>query len=248
MLHFFSKKYFLKDLLEGFVDIHCHILPGIDDGAATIEESIDLIKRFAVMGIDQFIATPHIMEGYYANNDVTIANSYEKLLQSLTAARLTHIVIHPSAEYMIDSNFEQLLEQRNIHSLKGKYILVELSYLQPPINLFEIIKRIRQLGFLPVLAHPERYSFYHKKNKVYNELKQLGCFFQMNLLSLSEYYGKSVQKTANYLIEEQLIDFVGTDTHNMRQLDTLSGIFFTSKINEQLKLIIENTNNIFSIH
>ncbi|NAS30181.1 histidinol phosphatase [Flavobacteriaceae bacterium R38] len=248
MLHFFTKKYFIKDLLEGFVDIHCHILPGIDDGAANIDEAIALIKKFAVMGIDQFIATPHIMEGYYANNDVTIANAYEKLLESLTAARLTHIVIHPSAEYMIDSNFELLLEQRNIHPLKGKYVLVELSYLQPPINLYEIIERIRQLGFLPVLAHPERYSFYHKKRKTYYKLKQLGCFFQMNLLSLSEYYGKSVQKNAYHLLDKGLIDFVGTDTHNIRHLELLNKIHVSSKVNDKLRLIIRNTNETFSIH
>lgn len=247
MLQFFNKKYFIKDLLEGFVDIHCHILPGIDDGAATIEESINLIKKFAILGIDQFIATPHIMEDYYSNDDNTIAHAFEILQDSLTTARLTHVIIHPSAEYMMDNHFEELLEQRNIHPLKGKYVLVEMSYFQPPINLHEIIQRIRQQGFLPVLAHPERYSFYHGKKRYYHTLKQLGCFFQMNLLSLSDHYGKSVQKTAHYLLEEKLIDFVGTDTHNIFQLDKLSNLQIPLKISDQIEPIIKNTNSTFSI-
>ncbi len=246
MFHFFAKKYFIKDLLEGFIDIHCHILPGIDDGAKDIEDAISLIKKFAILGIDQFIVTPHIMQGYYANNDVTIANSYEKLIESLAAADLTHVVIHPSAEYMMDYHFEELLEKKNLHPLKGKYVLVEMSYLQPPMNLFEIIQRIRQLGYFPVLAHPERYSYYHDKREYFKELKRAGCFFQMNLLSLSDYYGKNVQKTAIYLLEEKLIDFTGTDTHNLIQLDILSTTYISEKINSELRFIINNTNRTFS--
>ena len=247
MFDFFKKKYFLKDLLEGFVDIHCHILPGIDDGAQTIEESITLIKKYAMLGIDQFIATPHIMQDYYGNNDVTIANAFEKLHESLSQARLTHILIHPSAEYMMDSQFDTLLEEKNIHPLKDKYILVEMSYYQPPINLEDIIFRIQEQGYYPVLAHPERYSFFHNKKKYYHDLKEMGCFFQMNMLSLTDHYGKNVQKVTSYLMEQELIDFIGTDTHRLEHLEKISNLHTSKKVLDTLKHYVMETNEVFNL-
>ena len=245
MFQFFNKKIYIKDHLEGFIDIHCHILPGIDDGASNIEESIELIKKYSILGIDHFIATPHIMEDYYPNDDISIANAFEKLQDALNTARLSHVIINPSAEYMIDANFESLLEQKNIHPLKEKYVLIEMSYLQPPINLESVIHRVRNQGFFPVLAHPERYTYYTNKKAAYKWLKQLGCFFQMNLLSLSEYYGRTVQKAANYLLEENLIDFVATDTHKMSQLERISELSVNQKIFSNIKTAIQTTNDTF---
>ncbi|NER13965.1 histidinol phosphatase [Leptobacterium flavescens] len=247
MIQFFSKKQFLKDYLEGFVDIHCHILPGIDDGAANVEEAVYLIKKFALLGIEQFIATPHIMEDYYPNTDISIANAFEILQDELTSARLSHIIVNPAAEHMMDGNFEDLLENKNLLPLKEKYVLVEMSYLQPPINLEELIKRIRQQGYLPVLAHPERYKYYHGKKDFYKSLKQMGCFLQLNLLSLTEHYGKGVQKTAHYLLEENLIDFTGSDVHNVYQIEKISNMVITDRTLNYLKPIIKNTVNTFSV-
>lgn len=247
MINLFSKKYYLKDLLENFVDIHCHILPGIDDGAKNIEESISLIKEMTKLGIKEFIPTPHIMQDFYPNTDETIGNAFEKLLGALDSKLLGEITINPSAEYMMDSNFEKLLENKNIYPLKGNYVLVEMSYFQPPINLEDIIFKIKTKGYLPVLAHPERYSFYHNNRSYYKHLKQLGCFFQLNLLSLSNHYGESVKKTAHFLIEGNLVDFVGSDTHNQNHVNKLSEIQLDKQLLEKLNILITNTNNTFSV-
>ncbi len=247
MLRFFSKRLFLKDLLEDFVDIHNHILPGIDDGAKNIEDSLNLIKKMRELGIKQYIATPHIMQDFYPNTDETIGNAYQDLLEALDSKLLDTITLNPAAEYMLDSHFESLLENRNLFTLKGNYVLIEMSYFQAPINLEDLIFKIKTQGYIPVLAHPERYSFYHNQKAYYENLKQQGCYFQLNLLSLSDHYGKNVEKTANYLIEEQLIDFVGTDIHNEKHIDKLSNLILNKRIHKRLNEIIANTNQTFSV-
>ncbi|MDO5980500.1 tyrosine-protein phosphatase [Flavivirga spongiicola] len=247
MLHFFSKKLFLKDLLEDFVDIHNHILPGIDDGAKNIKDSLSLIKKMKGLGIKQFIPTPHIMQGFYPNTDETIGNAYHNLLGALDSKQLKSITLNPAAEYMLDNHFESLLENRDLFTLKKDFVLVEMSYLQAPLNLESIIFKIKTKGYLPVLAHPERYSFYHNNLAYYKRLKQLGCFFQLNMLSLSDHYGKKVEKTASYLMEEQLIDFVGTDIHNEKHIDKISNLIVNKKTSENLNEIIKNTNRTFSV-
>jgi protein-tyrosine phosphatase len=247
MIHFFSKKLFLKDLLEDFVDIHNHILPGIDDGAKNVEESITLIQNMKELGIKQFVPTPHVMHDFYPNTDESIGNSYGSLLQALDKKTQKNITINPAAEYMLDSCFESLLEKNNLFTLKSNYILVELSYFQPPINLEEIILKIKNKGYIPVLAHPERYSFYHNKLNYYNRLKLLGCLFQLNLLSLSDYYGKHVNKVAKYLIGQGLIDFVGTDIHNLNHLSKLSDLTLNQKTYHLVDRIVKSTNYTFSV-
>ncbi|MFI1743943.1 tyrosine-protein phosphatase [Thalassobellus sediminis] len=247
MISFFTKKYFLKDLLEDFVDIHNHILPGIDDGAKTVEESLSLISKMKDLGVKEFIPTPHIMEDFYPNTDETIGKAYQKLLESLNTKELSSTPINPAAEYMLDNNFEKLLEKENLFTLKKNYILIEMSYFQPPINLEDLIFKIKNKGYLPVLAHPERYSFFHNKLEYYKNLKQLGCFFQLNLLSLGEHYGKSVQKNASYLINENLIDFVATDSHNETHVTKLSNLSLSKNQVKFLPNLINNTKITFSV-
>ncbi len=245
MFSIFKKKYYLGEHLEGFTDIHCHVLPGIDDGAKAVKDAISMLKKYSQMGIYNIIATPHIMKDYYENTPQSIEKSFKRLESVLTPARLTHLKINAAAEHMIDSNFETILEKNTVMPLAKKYLLVELSYLQPPINLFSILQQIRESGFWPVLAHPERYSYYYNTPDMYKTLKQMGCFFQLNLLSLSEYYGKSVQKTAVTLLENNLIDFVGTDAHNLYQLEKIEQLQITKKNIALLKSIIENTSDVF---
>jgi len=247
MFNFFSKKLFLSDLLKDFVDIHCHILPGIDDGAKTVTESISLINKMNEIGIKQFIATPHVMQDFYPNDELSISNSFQLLIGSLTKKKLNKTIINPSAEYMMDHHFENLVKQKNLFPLKENYVLVEMSYFQPPINLQEIIHEILMKGYIPVLAHPERYSYYHNKKEFYKSLKQQGCLFQLNLLSLSDHYGKSVQKAGIYLLEEKLINFAATDTHNENHIDKLNNIVINGNLKKKLQEIIENTNNTFLV-
>ncbi|MBP0902459.1 tyrosine-protein phosphatase [Mariniflexile gromovii] len=247
MLQIFSKKQFLKDLLENFVDIHNHILPGIDDGEKNVYKSIDLIKKLEELGVKHFIATPHIMQDFYPNTNETIDNAYKLLLKNLNKKPQTGITINTAAEYMLDNEFEKILEDGNILTLKSNYVLIEMSYFQPPLNLEPLILKIKTEGYLPVLAHPERYGFYHNSLDYYDRLKQLGCLFQLNLLSLSEYYGNSVEKTANYLINKNLIDFVATDAHNSLQIEKLSNLVLNKKTSEKILSLINNTNTTFSI-
>ncbi|MFI1773813.1 tyrosine-protein phosphatase [Thalassobellus citreus] len=247
MINFFTKKYFLKDLLEDFVDIHNHILPGIDDGAKTVEESLNLICKLKDLGVKEFIPTPHIMQDFYPNTDETIGNAYQNLLENLNTKALSSTPINPAAEYMLDNNFEKLLETENLFTLKKKYVLVELSYFQPPINLEDIIFKIKTKGYVPVLAHPERYSFYHNNLDYYIRLKHLGCLFQLNLLSLSDHYGKNVKRAAYYLIENNLIDFSGTDVHKDYHIKKLANLLVKKSQIKNLTLIVTKTNNTFSV-
>jgi len=247
MLSIFSKKYFLKDLLEGFVDIHNHILPGIDDGAKNTEESLKLIEGLMDLGFKQFMPTPHIMQDFYPNTYETIGDAYQKLLEDLPPRLLKEVTINPAAEYMLDNNFEMLLDTETLCPLSGKHILIEMSYFQAPINLEEIIFKLKTKGYTPILAHPERYAFYHNKPDYYRRLKTLGCYFQLNLLSLSEHYGKSVKKTAHYLIEEGLIDFVGSDVHNETHIHKISEITLKENNISKLNGIIAFTKHTFSV-
>lgn len=246
MLQIFSKKQFLKDLLEDFVDIHNHILPGIDDGAKTVQESLELIKNLHELGIKQCIATPHIMQDFYPNTEDSIGNAYELVMGNLNMHLIQNITINPAAEYMLDTYFEHLLNDGQLFTLKDNYVLVELSYFQPPINLETLIFNITLKGYVPILAHPERYHYYHNNLKYYDRLKQLGCLFQLNLLSLSEHYGKSVQNTGKYLLNENRIDFAGTDVHNSYQIEQLSNLVLSKKIKNMMVQVIQNTNRTFS--
>jgi len=245
MFYFFNRKKFLIDYLEGFVDIHNHILPGIDDGAKTVEESVELIKAFSDFGVRRFIATPHIMHNYYPNDRGTITNSLNLLKSALMAANLKDISIEASAEHMIDDNFENILDNKGVMPLKANYLLVEMSYLQPPINFDEAIIKTAAKRFYPVLAHPERYGFLHHNMRKYNQYKEHGILFQMNLLSLGEYYGKEVPKVAAELLEEGHIDFLGSDVHNISQLNSLKNLTVSRKMLEQLLPIISNTIETF---
>ncbi|ALJ04017.1 histidinol phosphatase [Pseudalgibacter alginicilyticus] len=248
MFHFFQKKLFLKDLLEGFVDIHCHILPGIDDGASNITESLDLIDKLTQLGVSQFVATPHVMQDFYPNTDETIGDAFQSLIEAVSSSsKLSNIVINPAAEYMMDEYFEDHVLNNNLFTLKKNIVLVEISYFQAPINLEDIIRKIKKHGYKPVLAHPERYLYYHNNKEYYHRLKQLGCDFQLNLLSLSDYYGTNVQKKAQYLIDEKLIDFVGTDTHNLKHIEKLTNIKLSKTLYKNLEPLIQETNHTFSV-
>src|SRR5690606_2995077 len=164
MFQFFSKKKFLVDYLGGFVDMHNHILPGIDDGAKTVEESIALIKGFSALGIKNFIATPHIMHHYYPNDLDSIQDARTKVIDALLQEEVRDISLNIAAEHMIDDNFEALLEQKKIMPIKSNYLLIEMSYLQPPINFDQAVQKIAAHRYFPILAHPERYNFINQNS------------------------------------------------------------------------------------
>jgi len=245
MFSFFSKKYFLVDYLKNFVDIHNHILPGIDDGPKDVEQSIQLLKGFNELGIKSFIATPHIMSDYYDNNPETIKKSLEHLKAELIRQSMLHISIEASAEYMIDHYFEEILDAGQVIPMRKDYVLVEMSYLQPPLNFEMAIKKAAFNSLSPILAHPERYTFLHKDYSQYRRYKEMGVLFQLNMLSLGTYYGKTVQKTAYKLLENNLVEFIASDIHNTRQLRRLKEVQIERRIRRQLLPVLEQTTRIF---
>tara|TARA_R100000935_G_C2815670_1_gene157188 strand:- start:120 stop:869 length:750 start_codon:yes stop_codon:yes gene_type:complete len=249
MISIFQKKEFLKDRLEGITDIHNHILPGIDDGAASIEDSIQLLLRFSQLGVKSFICTPHIMNDYYTNTPASIQNALAKVKEAiLTNHALKDIRIKAAAEYMMDQSFLELLEGEELLPLKEKFVLLEMSYFQAPINLKEILFKVQTYGYKPVLAHPERYAFYHSKDlKKYEELRNRGCLMQMNALSLSPHYGTNMQQIGFRLLEAGMIDFIGSDTHREQHIDKLENIKMNKKLTIQVQKVIEKTKEVFTI-
>lgn len=240
MLFFKKKDIPLTDFFSSdFVDIHSHLLPGIDDGSKDIDDTISLISKMSSYGIKNFITTPHVLGDVYPNSTKKIKEKLEEVRLALKENNLNDININAAAEYMLDEQFSLRLEADDILTLKDNYILVEMSYFNAPYNLYEILFEIQLKGYKPVLAHPERYIFFHNDFENFYKLKKAGCVFQLNLLSLTEQYGKGVQKTAQKLIKENLYDFVGTDTHHHNHLNLLQKIGKT-KIKKDIIHLIQN--------
>lgn len=221
MIHLFRKsKPYLKDSIpDNYIDIHSHLLPGIDDGAPTIADTAMLINGLEEIGFKKFVTTPHVMGDVWKNTRDGIT---ETLLSTISELKVPDIAnrLNAAAEYMIDAEFWELFKKERLLCLKDNYVLVEISYLHPPIQLYDIIFELQVAGYQPVLAHPERYNFYHEPTlSNYKKLKKAGCLFQMNMLSATGYYGERVAKTADLLLKNNLIDFVGSDVHHGRHLE-----------------------------
>jgi protein-tyrosine phosphatase len=211
------------------VDMHSHILPGIDDGSPDVATSLLLVKGLYDLGIRTCIATPHIIGDLYRNTDETIEPALAKLQQACAAAALP-MQISAAAEYMLDDYFMELLKsQKPLRTLHTNLLLTELPYTSEPVNLQEMLFHIITAGYQPVLAHPERYFYFHSNFEEYKWLKDLGFILQVNLLSLTGYYGKNVTRAAKYMLDEGLASLVGTDLHHGRHL-----IAFQSSENQKL--------------
>jgi tyrosine-protein phosphatase YwqE len=219
----FSKKTKLAD--ESFVnpittDLHSHLLPGIDDGVQTIEESLDVLKHLSSLGYKKVITTPHIMGDYYQNS----AHNILPLLEEIKSALLTEnipIELHASAEYMVDDALLEKIDSGNILPFGRNHVLIEMPFMEPSHNLTEIIFALRINGYTPVLAHPERYVYFGMNPKKYHELWDTELLFQVNINSLIGYYSPQVQKAAEYLIEHKMVSMLGSDTHGMRHMPVL---------------------------
>jgi tyrosine-protein phosphatase YwqE len=203
-------------------DIHSHLLPGIDDGSPDIDTSLELLRSLSEAGIQKFICTPHVIGDMYRNTPETINDALSRLQKAIRQNGMS-MEISAAAEYMLDDYFMELLRsKRPLMALNKNYILTELSYSTPPQKLEEISFEINISNYQPLMAHPERYPYYHKNYANYTHLKELGFLLQVNLLSLTGYYGKSVAKAAKYILDKGLADFVGTDLHHFRHLNVLT--------------------------
>lgn len=238
MLFLSKKRIPLEEMIpDGYVDIHSHLLSNIDDGVKTVYQSAYIIEQFEMLGVQKIITTPHVMQDIWPNTSETIRHKCKEMEEVLKSLEIK-IHLEASAEYMLDELFIERLEKKDIIPIHRKHLLVEMSTFSPPLNLNSMLFDIKLAGYTPILAHPERYSFYHEDIDKLDELKEMGILFQLNLLSLSGYYGEKVKEAAIKMITEGYIDFTGSDVHNYQQYQILEKGFlpkYASKIAELMK-------------
>ncbi len=218
-------------------DLHSHLIPGIDDGAQTLEESIEMIECFVAQGYTKLITTPHIMSHRYPNTRALLEEGLEALKAELQRRKI-EVEIEVASEYYLDDTVMALVEQRDILTFGKGYMLFEMSYVQPLHHLDEMLYEIKVAGYMPVLAHPERYVYMHDDFGKYERLKEKGVLFQVNIPSLGGYYSKPIQKIAKKLMLSGMIDFVGSDAHKIRHLHALEEVKASKVFN---KLFENNT-------
>jgi tyrosine-protein phosphatase YwqE len=222
-MFFFGKKKASQstDLSWLGTDMHSHLIPGIDDGSPTIATSLELIRGLQKLGYRKLITTPHILWEVYPNTSQVITQGLATLKKAMTEEGL-EIDIQAAAEYFIDEYFEdQLRKKAPLLPISGNKVLVEFSMITAPMDLQQVLFEMQIQGYQPVIAHPERYIYLLQRKQFFDELQEAGCLFQLNLLSLSGYYGKSVQELAEYLLKGNYYSLAGTDLHGERHLAAL---------------------------
>lgn len=216
MLTFFKSKYYLKDIIpNNYIDIHNHLLPGIDDGAKTMEDTKTLIACMKEINIAGAIATPHTFNGYWNNSASSIKNAYD--IATEIDSNSSFLKGYGS-EYMLDATLIERIKKDSLLCIHEDYLLVELHPFNSPLNLYEMLFELKLKNYKIIIAHPERYLYFHNSLNKYKQLKAFGVHFQLNLLSLIGYYGKEIQKTAQLLLDNDLYDFSGTDIHHEKHI------------------------------
>ncbi len=231
---FFKRRTSLKDsgIFRGFTDWHCHLLPGVDDGVQTMEESLQILSLYEQLGISEVWLTPHIMED--------MPNTTKELKErfaELDAAYQGNITLHLAAENMLDNLFEERLAKNDLLPMgkEGKHLLVETSYFNPPMGLNNILLRIKAKGYYPVLAHPERYVYMDADD--YKQLKSIGVRLQANVPSLLDAYGSDARRKVEWMIREYLIDMWGTDTH---RIHTVSQLIMEKHLKQSIAITLKS--------
>ncbi len=224
------------------VDVHAHILPQLDDGANDIEQSIAIIKSMYAMGYRKIIATPHVMSGYYNNAPEDILQSLH-VLKSVLKRRNIAMEVEAAAEYYLEDELFRLIERKEVLTFGGdkKYLLFEASFVSRPSSILEATLKIKQAGYTPVLAHPERYNNLNDLD-VLHRLAFNGLLFQVNIGSLTGYYSKQTQELAEMLINKKMVAFLGTDCHSEAQLDSIKAALSLSTYQLAIKQNLLNNS------
>jgi len=210
-------------------ELHCHIIPGVDDGSECQEDSLQYIRALSEMGIESIIFTPHHTEPRFLNTQEQITPLFESLKQEVEKAQIPIQLEDYSFEYRIDSSFIQMIDSGKwgesscqLRPLKGRYLLIENGFNQPLLNLDDVLRQLQQDGWFLIMAHPERYRYYAQRGlRPYEHLADLGVEFQCNLLSFSGYYGECAQKTAYRLLDEGFVSYLGSDLHSGHHIGLL---------------------------
>ncbi len=226
------------------VDMHSHLLPAIDDGVQSYDESIGIIKQFVEAGYKKLITTPHIMGDFYQNTPEIIMDRLDKLNDIVKQLQLP-IEIAAAAEYYLDESFmARLSKKETLLSFGGskKYVLFETSYMNASPFLNQAIFMMQSQGYKPVLAHPERYIYLFENHEKLFEIREKGCLFQTNISALSGYYSRPSKIIAEKLIDQNLVSFLGSDCHNEKQFAAVKDTFRTNYFHKALKLNLLNNS------
>ena len=230
------------DIFQGACDVHCHLLPGVDDGFSTTEKSLHALKKLEERGVQRMILTPHFMKEYPDNNRENITAKFEVFKEE--AAKVSRIELRLAGEYMLDACFMDHFKQGFLTLDNKEQVLCETSYLMYEHGITDMLYDVMCDGIQPVIAHPERYEYAVKDN--YLRWRDKRYKFQLNLLSLAGAYGKPAMVKAHYLLKEGMYDYVGSDMHgldNFRRF--LPQIRLNKKEMEWLEQLIENNKKLF---
>ena len=237
---FYNKKNLIgSGLPENMTDIHSHLLPGVDDGVKTEQESLYLLEKLASYGIKRLFITPHVMIEYTENTEEHLTALFENLQKKCPAG----IKIRLAAEYMLDEGFMKHLNHQLL-TYDGRRVLVETSFQGCSMQMVQkLLYEISLRNYIPVLAHPERYTFMSRED--YKLLIDCGCEFQLNIASLSGRYGKKVMDKARSMLDNYIYNYAASDIHGQRHL----GIYDSNKLNnkelKKLKLLLANNANLW---
>jgi protein-tyrosine phosphatase len=222
------------------VDMHSHVLPGLDDGADSLEKSLEMVAAFLRLGYRKLILTPHIMGDFYKNNPRNIQEKLS-LLKQAVQEKGWEIDLACAAEYYLDEWFlEKVNGPEPLLSFGDQYVLFETSYINEALNFKEAVFALQSAGYKPVLAHPERYTYLHDRFEELVKMRTSGVLFQLNLLSLSGYYSERARRVAEKLVDQKLVDFVGTDAHHVRHLQGLTKTAASPYFKKVLDLPLQN--------
>ncbi|HEY8402001.1 MAG TPA: CpsB/CapC family capsule biosynthesis tyrosine phosphatase [Cytophagaceae bacterium] len=238
----FSRQEKVAEVPPLLVDMHSHLLPGLDDGADTLEDTLRLIEEFVSAGYKKIITTPHIMGDFYKNTPEGIRAKLEEVRKALRESNI-NVELEAAAEYYLDEWFMAKLDNgEELLTFGNKYLLFETSYINASAHLHEAIFKIKTSGYVPVLAHPERYTYLYNSFQAYKDIYEKGVLFQLNLNSLSGYYSKAAQKIACQLIDHGMVDFVGTDCHGVRHIEAMKKSRATKSYIQLLQLNLKNNS------
>lgn len=226
------------------VDIHSHLIPGIDDGSPDMDTTIRYLRALHSLGYEKVITTPHIMVDQFQNNKEIILYGRDAVREAIADNGL-QIEFDAAAEYFLDEQFIQLIQKNELlHFGKDKNVLFEMSFMQESMAVEGVIFELRSKGYTPLLAHPERYNYYLRNYDRLVRFKELGCKLQLNINSVTGYYGSKQKELGLALLKEGMIDLLGTDLHHDRHLGALMTLRITSYA-ELLSLVAQHNNNLF---
>jgi tyrosine-protein phosphatase YwqE len=235
-----ARKSFIKSgLLGGVTDVHCHILPGVDDGAGTYRESVNALRWLNDIGIRRMYLTPHVMSDIAKNNRTYLTGQFDAFIKRLENDRVGDIPeLKLGAEYMLEAAFEQH-KKDGLITYADRQALVETSYMMPPTGFIRILEKLEEDGYSPVLAHPERYIYMEDHD--YKYLKKQDVFFQLNYLSLTGAYGERAKRKADRLLKNGYYDYAGSDFHHLIRHE--NGFFAKSLTGKQIVALKELFDN-----